>query len=110
MPSFGRLPEATRSAGGDSLGPTRIARDGPLRGSGNGRFNGQPQGLAPEPQLNITSQAARPEDARQNAQIRGRGTTLIHCAGPRPAFLPAFTGRAPCAGSELLQAQAKGHI
>jgi len=38
----------------------------------DGRATGQPQGDGPEAYLNGTSQGATPEDAREDAHIRGR--------------------------------------
>jgi hypothetical protein len=38
----------------------------------DGRATGQPQGVGPEAYLNGTSQGATPEDARKDAQTRGR--------------------------------------
>jgi len=60
---------------------TRIIHEGSSRGCGDGLYDGQPQGLAPEAWLNTMSQGARPEDARQNAQIRSRSRTFMNNPG-----------------------------
>jgi len=42
---------------------------------------GQPQGLAPEAQLDTASQRAMPDDSRQNLRITNRSGTFTNKAG-----------------------------
>ena len=47
----------------------------------DGRATGQSQGVGPEAYLNGTSQGPTPEDARKDAQIRGRSKRLVEYPG-----------------------------
>src|SRR5512139_2071949 len=59
-------------------------RGTPKRDRGDGRATGQPQGLQPEAYFFSTSQGSRPEDAREDGQIRDRSRWLVHSAGYVP--------------------------
>ncbi|MBT8407546.1 MAG: hypothetical protein KJP05_08820 [Deltaproteobacteria bacterium] len=52
-----------------------------LRDREDSLATGQPRGLAFEAYLNNTSQGAGPEDARKDAQIRGRSSQLVNYPG-----------------------------
>jgi hypothetical protein len=47
----------------------------------DGHVTGQSQGFASEVYLNSTSQGAKREDARKDAHIRGRSTSLMKHPG-----------------------------
>jgi hypothetical protein len=59
----------------------RMFHESSSREREDGRATGQPQGLGPEAYLNNTSQGARREDARKDAQIRGRSRRFMKHAG-----------------------------
>ena len=73
----------------------RIIHESSWRGRADGPCDGHPQGREPQTQLNTTSQGHG--DARQRAQIRGRGGSFMNNAG---GVNPAWPG-----GSRGLTAQ-----
>ena len=59
----------------------RIFHDLPSRGRGEGCATGQPQGIGSEAYPNGTSQGPIPEDARKDADIRGRSRQFVKYPG-----------------------------
>jgi hypothetical protein len=52
-----------------------------LRDHEDGRATGQPQGVGPEADLNVTSQGPTSEDGRKDGNIRGRSKQFMKHPG-----------------------------